>query len=242
MRFQLTLTAALMLASSAAAQEQHAHWTYEGPDGPAEWGRLDPTYGVCATGQQESPIDLTGAITADLGAVMPDRPAMPMRVFDTGHAIQAEAAPGRRLTMGGKTYELRQFHVHQPSEHLLNGRRFPLEIHFVHAGPDGTLGVLGVFVEAGAANAALQTVIEAVATPEARPMLDPETLLPAGRDFFRYEGSLTTPPCSETVDWAVLADPITASAAQLEAVAGFYSGNARPVQPLHRRFLLRSGH
>ena len=240
MRFQLILTAALALAGSAAAQEQHAHWSYEGPDGPAEWGRLDPTYGVCATGQQESPVDLTGAITADLGAVIPDWPAMPMRVFDTGHAIQAETAPGGRLTMGGKTYELRQFHVHQPSEHLRDGRRFPLEIHFVHAGPDGTLGVLGVFVEAGAANAALETVIEAVAAPEARPMLDPEAMLPAGRDFFRYEGSLTTPPCSETVDWAVLTDPITASPAQLEAFAGLHQGNARPVQALHRRFLLRS--
>lgn len=166
------------------------------------------------------------------------------RVFDTGHAIQVEAAPGGALTMGGKTYELLQFHVHQPSEHLLNGRRLPLEIHFVHAAPDGTLGVVGVFAEAGAANPALQTVIDAAkaaAPTSARPTLDLNGLLPAGRDYFRYEGSLTTPPCSETVDWAVLAEPITVSENQIEAFAGLHPGNTRPPQPLNRRFLLRSG-
>lgn len=240
MRCQLILTAALALTVPAAAQEPHAHWSYEGPDGPAGWGRLDPTYTMCSTGQQESPIDLADPIGADLGSIVLDWPAMPVRVFDTGHAIQVEPSRSGQMSTGGKTYDLRQFHLHQPSEHLLDGRRFPLEIHFVHARPDGTLGVVGVFVEVGPSSPALQTVIDAFATPEARPTLDMETLLPVGRDYFRYEGSLTTPPCSETVDWAVLADPITASEAQLEAFAHLHQGNARPVQPLHRRFLLSS--
>jgi carbonic anhydrase len=146
--------------------------------------------------------------------------------------------------MGGRGYQLLQFHVHQPSEHLLNGHRYPLEIHFVHTAPDGTLGVVGVFAEPGDANPSLQTVLDALgANGEAdRPTLDPSGLLPEDRDYFRYEGSLTTPPCSETVDWAVLAEAITVSEAQIEAFARLHPGNARPVQPLNRRFLLQSGH
>lgn len=253
MRFSIILTAAIVFAGAAGAQEpahapapQHGPgWSYGGSNGPGEWGRLDAAYAACASGQQESPIDLSGAIEADLGPIGLEWPTMAGRVFDTGHAIQVEAAPGGRLTLRGKTYELLQFHVHQPSEHLLNGRRLPLEIHFVHTAPDGTLGVVGVFADTGAANPVLQTVIDAAraaAPTSERPSLDLNGLLPADHDYFRYEGSLTTPPCSETVDWAVLEQPITASAAQIEAFAGLHPGNTRPLQPLNRRFLLRSGH
>ena len=244
MRFQLILTTALALAGSAAAQEHGGHgqtWTYGGATGPERWSELDPANAACAVGQQESPIDLTGSIAADLGPLQIDWSPMPAAARDTGHAIQLDAPAGSEMTVGGKTYRLLQFHVHQPAEHLLDGRRFPLEIHFVHAGPDGILGVLGVFAEAGAASAPLQAMIDSLGAPAAGQTLDPKAFLPAGRDFFRYEGSLTTPPCSETVDWVVLNDPITASQAQIDAFERIHPGNTRPVQPLHRRFLLRSG-
>jgi carbonic anhydrase len=114
----------------------------------------------------------------------------------------------------------------------------------VHTAPDGTLGVVGVFAEPGNTNPALQAVLDALdANGEAdRPTLDLSGLLPEDRDYFRYEGSLTTPPCSETVDWAVLARAITVSEAQIEAFTRLHPGNARPVQPVNRRFLLQSGH
>lgn len=255
MRRHLLLAMALGFSGPAAAQDHEdghtappaAHgpaWSYGGPGGPEYWGRLDPAWSICSAGQQESPIDLTGAIAADLGPLDLQWRQLPTRVFDTGHAIQVEASPGSNLTMGGKGYRLLQLHVHQPSEHLLNGHRFPLEIHFVHSAPDGTLGVVGVFAEPGAANPEIQTVLEAIATPgeaDDRPTLDLSALLPEQRDYFRYEGSLTTPPCSETVNWAVLATPITVSASQIEAFSRRHPGNARPPQPLNRRFVLRSG-
>lgn len=251
MRFHLILTAALTLAGPVSAQEHGGHaptWTYGGATGPERWAELDPANAACAVGQQESPIDLAGAIRADLGTLRIDWSPLPAAPRDTGHAIQLDApaasqGAGSAMTVGGKTYRLLQFHVHQPAEHLLDGRRFPLEIHFVHAGPDGNLGVLGVFAEAGAANAPLQILLEGLEdSAAARPDVDPTGFLPAGRDFFRYEGSLTTPPCSETVDWVVLADPITVSQAQIDAFERIHPGNTRPIQPLHRRFLLRSGH
>lgn len=254
MRFHLILAAVLLAGPAVAQQHDGQHgtapapqhgpgWTYAGPNGPEAWGRLDAAYAACATGQQESPIDLSGAIDADIGPLDLRWRAQPGRVFDTGHAVQVEASPGSVLSMGGRDYELLQFHVHQPSEHLLNGQRFPLEIHFVHTAPDGTLGVVGVFAMAGEANPVLQRVLDnAGAGPEAgRPTFDIAALLPSRRAYFRYEGSLTTPPCSETVDWAVLEQPITASEAQVEAFARLHPGNTRPLQPLNRRFLLHSG-
>jgi carbonic anhydrase len=254
MRFHTVLAMTLALSGPALAQEhggEHAAdashgpgWAYSGPNGPGYWGQLDPANAACATGRQGSPIDLSGAVPADLGPLDIQWRALPGRVFDTGHAIQVEASPGSNLTMGGRGYQLLQFHVHQPSEHLLNGHRYPLEIHFVHTAPDGTLGVVGVFAEPGNTNPALQAVLDALdANGEAdRPTLDLSGLLPEDRDYFRYEGSLTTPPCSETVDWAVLARAITVSEAQIEAFTRLHPGNARPVQPVNRRFLLQSGH
>lgn len=254
MRLSRMLAALVLLASPALAQDQgHGHpvgatshgpgWSYSGPNGPEYWGRLDAAWAACAAGQQESPIDLSGAVDADLGPLDLEWPKLPGRVFDTGHAIQVEASPGANLTMGGKGYQLLQFHVHQPSEHLLNGRRYPLEIHFVHTAPDGTLGVVGVFAEAGVASPALQAVLNAAgaAAGADRIAVDLPALLPDDRSYFRYAGSLTTPPCSETVDWAVLAEPISVSDAQIEAIARLHPGNTRPLQPLNRRFLLRSG-
>ncbi|MDP3404719.1 MAG: carbonic anhydrase family protein [Brevundimonas sp.] len=257
MRFLSLLAAAtpFILAGQVLAQDHeggHAAtpsghgpgWSYSGPGGPEYWARLDSAWAACAAGQQESPIDISGAISADLGPLDLQWRRLPARVFDTGHAIQVEASPGSNLTMGNKGYQLLQFHVHQPSEHLLNGHRYPLEIHFVHTAPDGTLGVVGVFAEPGESNPALQSVLEAVTTPgeaDDRPTLDLTALLPEQRDYFRYEGSLTTPPCSETVAWAVLAEPITVSEAQIEAFSRLHPGNTRPLQPLNRRFLLRSG-
>lgn len=249
MRFHIILTAALALASGAAgsvsAQEHAPHartWTYGGATGPERWSDLDPANATCAVGQQESPIDLKGAITADLGDLDIDWSPMVAAARDTGHAIQLDASEGSTMAMGGQIYRLLQFHVHQPAEHLLDGRRFPLEIHFVHAGPDGILGVLGVFADVGVASAPLQAMIDSLGSPAAGPALDPNGFLPAGHDFFRYEGSLTTPPCSETVDWVLLSGPTTVSQAQIDTFERLHPGNTRPVQPLHRRFLLRSGH
>ena len=223
----------------------HREWGYVGPSGPDHWAELSEDYGVCARGQQESPIDLRGALPAELGAVSVDWRPLPLRVVDTGHALQVDAPAGGRMSVGGRTYALAQFHVHHPSEHLLDGRRFPLEVHFVHRGRDGVLGVIGVFVEQGRANPQLQRVLDARPAEHGRTRsvpgatVDIAALMPHGA-FQRYEGSLTTPPCSETVDWVVMEEPIQASAGQIAAFEQVYRFNARPLQALNRRFLLRS--
>jgi carbonic anhydrase len=65
-------------------------------------------------------------------------------------------------------------------------------------------------------------------------------LLPPGRAYYHYEGSLTTPPCSETVDWLVLAHRVEVAEKDIARFAKLYPMNARPVQKLDRRFILNS--
>lgn len=226
------------------AAGRHVEWGYVGPTGPDHWSALSADYAVCNTGQQESPIDLRNAISADLGSLDIAWSPLPLRATNNGHTVQYDAPTGSSFTLAGNRYALAQFHIHHPSEHLLEGRRFPLEIHFVHTMPDGRIGVIGVFVADGSANPTLQTLIDAIPPQEggtiAGPPIQPGALLPADRTFERYEGSLTTPPCTESVDWVVLRTPITATSAQIQQFAALFPYNARPIQPLDRRFLLLS--
>lgn len=226
------------------AAGEHIEWGYTGPGGPDHWSELSSNYSICNSGQQESPIDLKGAIPADLGGLVFKWSPMPIHATNNGHTVQYDAPAGNSFSMMGGTYSLAQFHIHHPSEHLLNGERFPLEIHFVHKMPDGRIGVIGVLVAEGAPNPILQKLLDAIPASAGKtadgPSFDPRALLPKSHSFVRYEGSLTTPPCSESVDWVVLRTPITASPAQVQQFAKLFPFNARPLQPLDRRFLLGS--
>lgn len=238
-----------ILAGTATAETagQHAgpHWTYEGEAGPEQWGQLSPEFKVCELGFEQTPIDIKTGIRSQLTGVEPQFQPMPMKILNNGHTIQVNCAPGSRSYIDGQPFELLQFHFHHPSEHLLAGQRFDLELHFVHKSAAGQLAVLGVFIRSGAENAALAPIWaampgEATAETDTGQTVSLDGLLPSSRGFFRYQGSLTTPPCSEGVLWTVFKDPIEASAPQIQQFADLFPLNARPVQGLNRRFLLES--
>lgn len=239
---------ALGLAGCAVHGEQPASpasaapgWSYEGTTGPAQWGGLKEEYALCQTGQQGSPIDIRGAIPAHLGHLDVRWQPVDGEVVDTGHGIQVNVSDAGGFVLQGRQYDLVQFHFHTPAEHLVQGRRYPLAAHFVHRRGDGLLGVIGVFIQEGAPNPVLQSVLEALSGQTgAATSLPISNLLPRDRTFFRYAGSLTTPPCSETVDWVVLEQPITASPDQIATLSRLYADNARPVQPHYRRLILKS--
>lgn len=166
-------------------------------------------------------------------------------VVNNGHAVQINANPGSTLEVDGKTFQLQQFHFHVPSEHRLEGRSFPLEAHLVHADAQGALLVLGVLFETGAANDLLGSVLGSLppGPRQTRTLGSPVAavgLLPIDRDYLRYNGSLTTPPCSEAVRWLIIKQRATASQAQTDRIGeavGF--ANNRPLQPVNARPLLR---
>ena len=219
-------------------------WGYAGAAGPEHWGDLSPAFRVCGIGLQQSPINLHRAIEATAGEIVVDYKPTPIEVVNNGHTIQVNVAPGSNIRLDGKTYKLLQFHFHHPSEHLIDGKSFDMEAHFVHISDDGVLAVLGVMIRPGAGNAVLAPIWDIMPTSKGKrhssSIISPADLLPADRTFFRYYGSLTTPPCSEKVIWSVFAEPLEASSAQAQKFSSAFSMNARPIQPLHRRYLLGS--
>lgn len=235
------LAACPVCVKTALAADEH--WSYRGAaDGPEAWGHL-PGSAVCSAGREQSPVDLKGAVPAGVPDVAVRWRAEDAEVVNNGHTIQVNWPGGSSATVDGEAHELLQFHFHHPSEHKLDGRSFDLEVHFVHRNAAGGLAVLGVFFEPGPASPVLETVwnvspIRAGGSARLNRPLDPSLLLPASPVTYRYAGSLTTPPCSETVSWVVYRSPVTASPAQFAAFAELFPMNARPLQPLNRRKLL----
>ena len=237
------LLAALVATGPALAAEPGAYG-YGADNGPEKWGQLSAAYALCERGDMQSPIDLSGAnARADVELEIVYQ-AGPLTVSNKGLTVQADFAPGSSMTSGGTAFNLIQIHFHTPSEHAVTGKRYPLTGHFVHASDDGRLGVLGVMFEEGAANAELAKILAATPAAKSGPRtvvdktIDPRGMLPSDRAVYRYMGSLTTPPCSEGVNWHVLQDPITASAGQIAAFEKLMGDNARPVRALNNRLVV----
>lgn len=227
----------------AGAEHDAAHWSYAGATGPEHWGELAEANLACAIGHQQSPVDLAHPVAAAAPAPHIDwRPARATSIVNNGHTVQVNLADAGGVTIEDRLYRLTQFHFHHLSEHVVGGYAYPMEAHFVHAADDGRLAVIGVFIEEGDALALMDALWNAAPAHEGEAALsaivDARVFLPADRAAYRYQGSLTTPPCTEIVDWTVFAAPVSASAAQIETFARAFPDNARPAQPLHRRYVL----
>jgi carbonic anhydrase len=207
---------------------------------------LDPQYAACATGKYQSPIDIRkrGVRNEALPALVFDYRATPLHIVDNGHTIQVNVDPGSSLQVSGDTFELVQFHFHQPSEEKIDGKPFDMVAHLVHRNAQGQLAVVAVLLGSGQPNALLSTLwrdLPHAQGHEASPphvLINAAALLPQSRGYFTYSGSLTTPPCSQGVRWFVLKSPMTISAKQISVFTRHYRGNARPIQPLNGRIVL----
>lgn len=233
----------------AAGQDPAAHWDYE-EHGPATWGKISPAFVACAEGHSQSPIDITNAEVSSAPAIRASYKPASLRivhnihsadVVNTGHSVQVNFPQGDSLTIGDSTYSLVQFHFHGPSEHTVNGRHFPMEMHLVHMSAEKKLAVVGVLIEEGRFNKAYQPIFtnlpnrRGVETHLEHVTVDVQLLLPRNTSSWRYDGSLTTPPCSEGVKWIVLKEPVQLSAEQIKAFGAVVWNNNRPVQALHGR-------
>jgi len=215
-------------------------WGYGPDDGPEVWADLDEAFRICRTGRAQSPIDLTDCCGAELGRVSVDYAPTRLRLVNDGHTIMALCDPGSDFVVGDARYELVQFHFHTPSEHTVDGSLLDGEVHLVHATPDGAFAVIGVFLEEGDRNPALHDVVRTAATLPSEPIdigavFDPTLLLPDDPAYYRYDGSLTTPPGTEGVLWTVFRSPVPASAEQLGVLREVLHHNVRPVQPINER-------
>ena len=239
------LEAAGQRAAAAGHGGEAAHWSYEGAGGPNAWGQLKPEFSTCSTGTRQSPIDITDGIKVELDAVQFDYRPSAFRVIDNGHTVQVNVAAGSTIEVGGRRYELVQFHFHRPSEERINGRPFDMVAHLVHKSVDGKLAVIAVLLSRGSAQPVVQQVwnnlpLEKGDEVAARTELDLNALLPTDRRYFTYMGSLTTPPCSEGVLWMVMKTPVEVSPDQIRIFSRLYPMNARPVQSAAGRLIKES--
>jgi len=222
----------------------NAHWSYEGETGPSHWGTLSEEYALCGTGQQQSPIDITESVTADLPPLEFNDSPIPVVIENNGHTIKMTAAG--TLKIGDDEYQLFQFHTHTPSEEAINGKQADMVIHMVHKNAQDQLAVVAVLLEVGeTANPLIQTLWNVMPKMVSKAqqydtLIDLNQLLPQDKNYYTFEGSLTIPPCSEGVRWMVLKQPVSISGEQLAQYQSVYPKNVRPLQAVNGRKVLSS--
>ncbi|MFD0668715.1 carbonic anhydrase [Ramlibacter sp. MAHUQ-53] len=228
---------ALEKKSHGGAHAGPVHWGYEGEFGPENWGKH---FATCGSGKSQSPVDLTGPFEKASLAIKPEYKAGALKIVNNGHTVQVNVPPGSTLKVGDESYDLLQFHFHRPSEEKIDGKPMAMVVHLVHKSASGKLAVVGVLMrESAQLNRTLWSIWKHM-PKEAGPeqvvsgvSINPANLLPESLAHYSYEGSLTTPPCTEGVRFFIMKNPI---GVQREMVDSFpFKMNARPVQPLNGR-------
>ncbi|WP_019614694.1 carbonic anhydrase [Psychromonas ossibalaenae] len=267
--FALTLFPALLQASTLKDKQiRHSlHWGYSGSAGPEHWGTLANKFVLCGSGMRQSPVDIEYDYSVELYPLLFEYQPVPLKVVNNGHTLQVNydsPVQQKTVSIGGKSfpvksrpvynsklmlgdvpYKLLQFHFHTPSEHAVTGERYAMEVHLVHQSDDGNLAVVGVLLKRGAKNQLLQKVLDNVSGTINKVnvtgiMVNSADLLPDKRQYFHYSGSLTTPPCSENVNWLVMKDAMEVSGQQVSRFTQLIGANARPLQEILWRSMLLS--
>lgn len=221
-----------------------ASWSYEGKEGPEYWGKLQPEFSTCDTGRNQSPINIDATVVASLKPLKVSQKFPAKDIANNGYTIQANFKDGNMLMIDDTAFKMKQVHFHAPSENTIRGKSYPLEAHFVHADAKGNLAVIGVVFKIGSANVGLEKLWKQLPNETGTPttlkarVLASE-MIPEDKNYYRFSGSLTTPPCSEGVRWLVMKTPITASKAQIDAFErAMRHHNNRPIQPLNGRVIV----
>lgn len=233
---------AITLLAEEKSTDHYDHWSYDGNEGPDGWGDLTSDYCKCKVGNSQSPIGISVTEKAHLHTINFHYYPTPLKIIHNGHTMQINYGSGSIITIGNKEYKLIQFHFHTPSEHKLNGVSYPIEVHLVHKDNRGDLAVVGIFIEAGKENEFIRAVWNCFPKDIGKEhtisevKINASQLLPQDTAvYYNYNGSLTTPPCSENVNWFILKTPIQASKSEIEKFTSIFKNNARPVQPVHGR-------
>jgi len=231
---------AVQKAKPKAHSGAHGSWGYVGGGAAHRWGDLSAEFEACKKGVQQSPVNISEFVQGQLPALNGNYQPSPLEVANNGHTVQVNYAPGSGFRAADKDFNLLQFHFHTPSEHYIDGAPYPMEAHFVHKADDGTLGVIGVMFKVGAHNPVIegiwQNVPQAGSAKQVEGVeINASDLMPANKGYYKYDGSLTTPPCTEGVQWYVMQDTIELSAKQLTAFQSVFPVNARPIQDLGDR-------
>nr|GEY04339.1 alpha carbonic anhydrase 7-like [Tanacetum cinerariifolium] len=247
------ITFCVPLGLSQEVDDEH-EFTYDlnSPHGPDHWGEIHPEWSMCNRGYMQSPIDLTHKrlqTTSKLGRFDRDYKPSKATLVNRGHDMMLRWIGGAgHILINGIKYQLNQLHWHTPTEHTINGRRFNLELHLVHQSTHGKFAVVGILYKIGHPDSFLSMMeryLRALASTNGVERsvgtIDPRKIKIGSRKYYRYIGSLTTPPCHQNVIWTIFQKVRTVSRKQLnvirKAVHDKANANARPVQALNNRWL-----
>ncbi len=240
----ITLAVVGVVSGCASMGGHHgSYWSYAGNSGPDHWGGLNEQYVLCSAGQSQSPVNMTGAhgmgLTAiEFNYIASENP----EVVNNGHTIQVNYPAGSYVVLSGKRFDLLQFHFHSPSENQIEGEHANMVAHLVHKAADGQLAVVAILFDVSSVeNSALAQVWEVMPTLQGNAnvagVFDINALLPDDKGYYNFSGSLTTPPCSENVNWNVLSTRVEVSSAQINAFTSIFPLSIRPVQALNGRMI-----
>ncbi len=224
--------------------KKNATWRYRGRRGPKYWGRISDEYALCGTGVNQSPIDIKKTINADLGEIRSVRKFPAESIENTGKGIEIIFKKGNMMMVDNRPYHLKTMTLRQPSEHTIKGKKLDMEAQFLHQHKNGDTMILSLLYKKGSENAELKNIWAALPTKKKRPQpfekeITPKQLIPHDDAYYRVNGSLTTPPCTEGVKWVIKKKIQTVSESQLEQLKKIMRKyNVRPVQKLHGRVVL----
>jgi len=244
MRFSLLV--ALLIGTAGLATAQNANWSYEGKNGQLAWGKLDPSYAACSKGHEQSPIDIRGAkLDKTLKPIEFHYMSGPVTLENTGLTIAAHVDRGSYIMVDGVRYDLVSFDFRHPGEEPVKGRFDDMSIHLLHKSADGKMVIVAVRVveDRSMGNAILAMLWDhlpkvAHKTETIRDMVNPGGLLPADRSYWTYTGSLTTPPCTEGVQWYIFEQELGVSRTQLRTFSNMFKMDTRAPQDPHGRKIL----
>ncbi|KAI9291104.1 carbonic anhydrase [Neoconidiobolus thromboides FSU 785] len=227
-------------------------WSYKGENGPERWGLLKKEYSACSEGKRQSPIALNQGsyFTKTENYVNPWKDSdKSFGYANNGHSLTVDLKDLKvPFKLDCKNLELKQFHVHTPAEHTVDGKTYDLEAHFVFTNSKSNLfQVFGVFFQqddkltdnSGFFNSVLNKSNSTINIKDSK--IDFKGLnlgqlynqVDGFKSGYVYRGSLTTPPCTEAVRFIISDKILPISKAQLDVFKlSVHDNNARPIQKL----------
>jgi carbonic anhydrase len=234
------------LAVYVAHPEGEVKWSYDKDyTGQEEWGLLTKEFAACDIGTHQSPIHIG---RTEISYALPELeffyfPAK-TTARDAGYTLKLYTHDERlTLTEGNKRYILHDVHFHTPSEHIIKDKFYALEIHLVHQDMAGSMLVVSVFADMDTPLKDMDFLLDhspTKANEDVPVAFNPAMFLPESKEYYAYTGSLTTPPCTEGVQWRIMKEPISISKQQLVRLSEHTARNARLTQPVYMRTVYES--